>query len=59
MGESLRKKVEGFIREKIKVKVEVKYARKMRGSNDLAKIGTFEEKTKIMVSKKILGAEEI
>lgn len=53
MGE---KKVEEFIREKIKVEAEVKYVRKMGiGNMILAKIGTFEEKTKIMVNKKILG----
>lgn len=53
MGE---KKVEEFIREKIKIEAEVKYVRKMGiGNMILAKIGTFEEKTKIMVNKKILG----
>lgn len=45
-GENLRKKVESFIKEKIKVNVEVKYARK---------IGTFEQKASIMENKKILG----
>lgn len=59
-GETLRKKVEGFIRERIRVEAEVKHARKLgNGKMILAKIGTFEEKIKIMGSKKILGAEEI
>lgn len=59
-GEALRRKVEGFIRDRIKVKAEVKYVRKLGNRNMiLAKIGTFEEKIKIMVSKKILGKEEI
>lgn len=52
--------MEEFIREKIKVEAEVKYVRKMGiGNMILAKIGTFEEKTKIMVNKKILGPEDI
>lgn len=41
--EALRKKMEGCIRERIKVKEEVKYARKIgNGNMILAKIGTFE-----------------
>lgn len=52
--------MEEFIRKKIKVEAEVKYVRKMGiGNMILAKIGTFEEKTKIMVNKKILGPEDI
>lgn len=59
-GRGSEKKVEEFIKEKIKVEAEVKYARKMGiGNMILAKIGTFEEKTKIMVNKKILGPEDI
>lgn len=52
--------MEEFIREKIKVEAEVKYVRKMGiGNMILAKIDTFEEKTKIMVNKKILEPEDI
>lgn len=46
----LKEKVENFIKEKIKVSVEVKYARK---------VGTFEQKISIMENKKNLGEEEI
>lgn len=60
MGEALRKKVEGFIRDRIKVKAEVKFARRIGNRNMiLAKIDTFEGKIKIMVNKKILGTEDI
>lgn len=60
MGEALRKKVEGFIRERIKVKAEIKFARRIGNRNMiLAKIDTFEGKIKIMVNKKILGTEDI
>lgn len=49
----MRKKVEDFIKEKIKVRAEVKYARKIGFRNlIMAKIGTFEQKISIMENKK-------
>lgn len=52
--ENLRKKVENFMKEKIKVNVEVKYARKIGLRNMImAKIETFEQKISIMENKKI------
>lgn len=60
MGEVLSKKVEGFIGDRIKVKTEVKFVRRIGNGNIiLAKIDTFEGKIKIMVNKKILGTEDI
>lgn len=60
MGEALRKKVEGLIRDRIKVKAEVKFARRIGNRNMiLAKIDTFKGKIKIMVNKKILGTKDI
>lgn len=52
-GEILRKKVEDCIKEKIKIRAEVKYARKIRFRNlIMAKIGTFKQKISIMENKK-------
>lgn len=59
-GGKLKKKVGNFSKEKIKVSVEVKYARKIEVRNlILAKIDTFEQKISIMKNKKNLGEEEI
>lgn len=56
---NLRKKVKNFIKEKIKVNVEVKYARKIGARNIIiVKIGTFEQKISI-IEKNILEQEEI
>lgn len=56
---NLRKKVKNFIKEKIKVNVEVKYARKIGARNNIiVKIGTFEQKISI-IEKNILEQEEI
>lgn len=52
--------MECFIRERLNVNAEVKYAKNLEIRNMiLAKIGTFEEKIEIMGRKKILGAEKI
>lgn len=59
-SEKLRRKIEKFILEKVRVKVEVKYTRQMNFRNMImAKIGTFEQKISIMENKKNLGTEEI
>lgn len=48
----MRKKVD-FIKEKIKVRAEIKYARKIGFRNlIMAKIDTFEQKISIMENKK-------
>lgn len=59
-GRKLKEKVERYIKEKIKVKAEVIYATKI-GSRDwiLAKIANHEQKTNIMLNKKLLGAERV
>lgn len=59
-GENIRSKVEDFIKEKIKVNVKIKFARKLgNGNMILVKIGNFEQKISIMENKKILGIKNI
>lgn len=48
-GENIRSEVEDFIKEKIKVNVKIKFARKLgNGNMILVKIGNFEQKISIM-----------
>lgn len=55
-GQKLREELENVIEEKIKVKAEVKYARKIgRDNMIIAKIGSFEQKINIMKNKSKLG----
>lgn len=59
-GENIRSKVEDFIKEKIKVNVKIKFARKLgNGNMILVKIRNFEQKISIMENKKILGTKNI
>jgi len=56
----LKGKTEKFIESKIKVKAEILYARRIGNRNwILAKVANFEQKIKIMESKKSLGEEKI
>lgn len=58
--EKLRTKIKDFIKEKVKINVEVKYARKIEVRNMiLTRIETYKQKIKIMENKKVLGKEEI
>lgn len=59
MRKKKSKKVKNFIKEKIKVNVKVKYARKIDAKNIIiAKIRTFEQKISI-IEKNMLEQEEI
>lgn len=59
-GENIKSKVEDFIKEKIKVNVKIKFARKLgNGNMILVKIENFKQKISIMENKKILGTKNI
>jgi len=59
-GQRLRVEIEKFIEEKIKVKAEVVYARKIgKGNTIVVKLGSLEQKIDIMKNKSKLGTTDI